>query len=165
MRLQKLSDWLKSKLAKTSTHRARRGSNVSRQTEICESRCLLAVTLSFDYSLDTNNFFADSTRKTLLESAGAQLTQRLNDSLNAITVSGGNTWTASFNHPATGVQTSKVDLSVPADTLIVFAGGRNLGSTLGIGGPGGFSASGTQAFLTNVQTRGETGAGATPKTD
>lgn len=130
------------------------------------------VHIQFDYSLDTNGFFNDPARRALLQSAADALTSRLQDTLTEIVsplpVPGttfSNTWTAQISDPATGGTRSIKDLNVPRDTIIVYAGGRDLPSpTLGVGGPGGFSASGTQAFLDNVRARGQgtrTSAGAT----
>ena len=50
-------------------------------------------------------------------------------------------------------------LNISADTLVIFAGARDLaGDTLGQGGPGGFSASGNQAWFDTLIARGELGA-------
>ena len=49
--------------------------------------------------------------------------------------------------------------TITANTIRVFAGGRSLsGGTLGVGGPGGFSVGGTQAFVNTVVGRGQSGA-------
>jgi PEP-CTERM motif len=119
------------------------------------------VVLQFDYSLDANNFFnGHADRQLALQTAGQILAGRLTDSLSAITPGGGNTWTAVFPNPATGNLTNLTDLSIPANVIRVYTGGRALGTggELGEGGPGGLSASGTQAFLDTVQGRGQPGA-------
>ena len=68
----------------------------------------------------------------------------------------GNIWAATFINPGTGVGERIAGLNVAADTLIVYAGARDLaGSTLGVGGPGGREAIGDNAFLDTVFTRGE----------
>lgn len=121
-----------------------------------------AFTIQLDYTYDTNNFFADLGRQAVLSSAASYFEGIIGDSLDAISPGGGNTWTASFTHPGTSNVEQIVDLEVPADTLIIYAGGRNLGgSTLGIGGFGGFSSSGDTAWNTTVSTRGEGGVPAT----
>ena len=52
-----------------------------------------------------------------------------------------------------------------ANTILVYVGASNLGSTtLGVGAPGGFAASGTQAFVDNASSRGQAGALVTPPT-
>jgi hypothetical protein len=57
------------------------------------------VVIQFDYSLDSNSFFSDPSRKTVLESAATAILNRLQDSLTAITPGGANTWTANFSNP------------------------------------------------------------------
>lgn len=120
------------------------------------------VAISFDYSLDTGGFFSDPSRKTLLESAASAITSRLGDTLDAIIPGGGNTWGAVIINPTTGISTTLTDTTIPANTLVIYAGGRDLpGSVLGQGGPGGFNVTGFAPFITTLQTRGETGANAT----
>ena len=113
------------------------------------------LTVRFDYSYDDNGFFDVQQRRDLFESAVDSVVSRLDDDLGAITPIGSNTWSASFNHPATGAWTSVENPSIAANEIVIYAGGRNLGGTLGVGGPGGFSASGTGAFLDVVRARGE----------
>ncbi len=138
--------------------------------ELLEVRTLL-TTITIDYSLDTNNFFDSQEKMDLLQSAADSLASRLTDSLAAIEPGPSgfgfdNTWTADFNHPGTGSPQSITDLTIAADTLVVYAGGRDLaGSTVGFGGPGGYSSSGTQAFLDLVASRGQSGALDSPATD
>jgi hypothetical protein len=123
-----------------------------------------AITISFDYSRDLTNFFGDPARKTILNQAAATFTG-FSDSLLAITPSGTNTFTAVYSDPSTGAQNTTFNLPVPANTLIIYAGARDLpGSTLGQGGPGGFSASGSSTFLNNISTRGQAGATTDPAT-
>ena len=55
---------------------------------------------------------------------------------------------------------------MPADTLIVFVGGYDLGGPIGRGGPGGISGGGgSPAWVNAVLGRGESGALASPETD
>ncbi|MDJ0532486.1 MAG: hypothetical protein QNJ70_08310 [Xenococcaceae cyanobacterium MO_207.B15] len=148
-----------------------------------------AFNIAFDYTYDTNNFFSDQTRKDALEEAASYYETYISDTFEAIeyntasetgvgydwSMGSGfiNTWTASFFHPATGnevqlVNNSINDFYVAADTITIFAGGRNLsGSTLGEGGTGGvgystiFDGEGNvlnQDFINLVTARGETGA-------
>ncbi|MHC4879477.1 MAG: hypothetical protein ACYTGL_23730, partial [Planctomycetota bacterium] len=143
---------------------------MARHGEQLEVRTLL-TTISIDYTLDTNNFFDTPEKMDLLQLAADSLTDRLTDTLTAIEPGPSgfgfdNEWTATFNHPGTGSGHMITDMAVAADTLIVFAGGRSLGgSTVGFGGPGGFDASGTEEFLDNVASRGQSGALGTPETD
>jgi hypothetical protein len=116
-----------------------------------------AISLQFDYSLDSSGFFT-APRRAVLEAAGSYFSTLLTDTLSAITSGGVNQFTGRIVDPGTLAEISLPGLSVPADTLIVYAGGNaTLGSTLGFGGFGGFQVSGTQAFLDNARSRGETG--------
>ena len=119
------------------------------------------VTIQFDYSFDVNNFFSgpNIARRTYLDAAATALQSRLADNLSGIAPSGGNSWTAVFANPATGAQENVSNPTIAPNILLIYAGGRDLGaSTLGVGGFGGFSASGTQAWLDNVSQRGQSGA-------
>lgn len=130
-----------------------------------------AIFFHFDYTYDTNSFFNTQTKKDLLELTVASYFTPFTDNLTAIHPGPSgfgfdNTWTAKFTNPATGLEQSIADLVVPENTLIVYAGGRDLsGSTLGMGGPGGFSASGTSTFVDTVKARGQSGALASTPTD
>ena len=119
------------------------------------------VTIQFDYSLDANNFFSgpNISRRTTLDAAATALQSRLADNLSGISPGGGNTWTAVFPNPATGSQQNVSNPTIAPNILLIYAGGRDLGSsTLGVGGFGGFGASGTQAWLDTVSMRGQSGA-------
>ncbi|HIA61942.1 MAG TPA: hypothetical protein EYN93_03440, partial [Planctomycetaceae bacterium] len=130
-----------------------------RGLEHLEPRIVLAgdgLSIVLDYSLDTNNFFSDQTRKDTLQRAATVLESRINDELGAITPSGGNSWDATITHPGTGASHQLHNLTIPLGSIIIFAGARNIGS-LGVGGPGGFQATGSSAFLDTLSTRGQTG--------
>jgi|GEM_PF-785417 len=130
-----------------------------RGLEHLEPRIVLAadgLSIVLDYSLDTNNFFSDQTRKDTLQRAATVLESRINDELGAITPSGGNSWDATITHPGTGASHQLHNLTIPLGSIIIFVGARNIGS-LGVGGPGGFQASGSSAFLDNISNRGQTG--------
>ena len=78
------------------------------------------------------------------------------DSLSSISPGGPNTWTATFDHPGTGADHSITDPTIPADTIIIYAGGRDLsGSTIGFASTGYFW-SGTSAWGSQVEFRGQT---------
>ena len=116
-----------------------------------------AIDIVFNYSYDTNNFFADSARRTALEAAASTFESAFGDSLGAITSDSENSFDLRFSHPATGAEQVIEDYSVPANQIIVFAGGRDLtGNTLGVGGPGGFFASGFSPFFESIK-RGQSG--------
>jgi hypothetical protein len=92
------------------------------------------------------------------------ITSRLTDSLTAISASGNNTWSAQFLDPGTGVQDSITNLFVPANTIIIYVGGRPLpaGGEVGYANFG-YSWSGSQDWGNTVVGRGKAGAtGANP---
>ena len=126
-----------------------------------------ALDIQFDYTFDTGNFFTGHPeRKATLEAAAQAFEAHVFDALSGITPGGINHWKAIFNHPTTGVEVRVKDREILPDTLRVYVGARTFnGSTLGLGGPGGFSAKGSLKFLKTVSTRGQTGAGARPATD
>ncbi len=136
--------------------------------EAMKPRLMPAVTISLDYSLDANGFFNSQARRDVMRYAANTLAASLNDTLAAITpnVPAGNTWTADFPDPSTGASRSIGNLTVPANTLIVYVGGGTLAKSAeaGEGSAGGFSVSGDSAWLDIVSARGKTGALATPAT-
>jgi hypothetical protein len=146
-----------------ATRRTRQASGRARLFEPLEPRAFLSVTIQLDYSLDASGFFTTHPEaRTSLQAAADQLTARLADTLDAIEPGGFNDWTLRITDPATGALTGIDNPTVPADTIVVYAGSRPLGGPLGIGGPAGWSASGTTDFLDLIATRGEAGAGAPP---
>jgi hypothetical protein len=128
---------------------------------------LLSITIAFDYTYDTNQFFNTPEKRDLIQQAADVVTGGLNnDDLTAISPTGSDTWSASFPNPATGAIQSVANLAVPADTIIIYVGGRPLPGTgeAGLGSTGGYSATGSQAWLDTVAARGHTGALAAPPT-
>lgn len=113
------------------------------------------LTARVDYSMDSNGFFGTQPKRDVFESAIDSIMNRLGDDLAAIVPGGSNTWNARFRNPATGVLTSVTDLSIAANEILIYAGGRNLGTSLGRGERGGYSASGSQSFVDTVEARGE----------
>jgi hypothetical protein len=125
-----------------------------------EARTLPSITIDIDYSFDTNNFFNTQASRNVLQAAANLIQSELNDHLLAIQPSGMDTWTAQFLDPSTGVSDSINNLTVPADTIIVYVGGRPLpgAGEAGDGSTGGFQATGDQAWLNTVAARGKAGA-------
>ena len=113
--------------------------------------------VDFDYTTDTSDFFASGgTARASLEAAGNFFEQYLFVDLNAIADDGVSTWNLNYTHPATGNSASAFEMTVPADTITIFVGARDLGgSTLGQAGPGGWNGTATQAFFDNLWARGE----------
>lgn len=142
----------------------RRAPRVRSTIERLESRQLLTITIQFDYSRDTNHFFDDTARRQILELAGETIGSRLDDHLLAITPGSGNSWTLNASHPSGSGSLSLSNQSIPADTILVFVGSRVM-SSLGIGGPGGYSSSGSEAWLDRVAARGQTGMLDLPEAD
>ncbi len=125
-----------------------------------------ALSIIIDYSHDTNNFFDTQAKRDLFQLAADTYAARIIDNLTAINPSGSNTWAAEFTDPATGNTVQTQNLNVPTDTIIVFAGGRDLSDdTLGVGGPGGYSAHGSATWLGTVDHRGQSGAVGNHPTD
>lgn len=127
--------------------------------EALEPRTLLSVSITVDYTYDANGFFDDAGRREVIEAAADYLGSLLNDSLLAIIPGGPNEWSIQFNNPATGMAVEVDNPTIGQDELLLFVGGRVLaGETLGLGGAGGWQASGTGSFLLNVEGRGQSGA-------
>ena len=125
------------------------------------------LTVRFDYSLDSLGFFAAQERRSLLQQTANAVVKKFSDQLLAITPSGSSTWTARFQNPSSGAQENRANLSIAANEILVFVGGRPLNANeLGRGERGGFQVSSSnQTFINTVQARGQTGALATPATD
>ena len=146
-------------------HAARAASSRLRAEEL-ESRLAPAVVVRFDYSQDQSGFFADPERQAALERAASAITSRLGDDLAAIAPSGTDTWQASFFNPITNSTVTLDNPTVQANEIVVYVAGAPLGaSELGLATTGGFSASGSRAWLDTVRARGQAGALASPKSD
>ena len=119
--------------------------------------------IEFDYTYDDAGFFG-ATQRNALESAASYFEGIIGDDFDAITPSGGNSWTAYIFDPENiGSTLSIVNQSIAADTIRVYVGSANLGGALGLAQPGGFTASGSGSWLNTVVKRGEGGV-ITPST-
>jgi hypothetical protein len=158
-------------MSSQSTHSQRRNSSRSASyrpaVEQLETRDLCAVVFQFNYSLDSERFFNAPERIAALEQAGRLLSDRLGDTLSAIQPSSTNQWAPVIANPATGsLYQLPGSTAISADQILVFVGGRNLpNGALGVGGPGGYQASGSLAWLNTIRSRGEPGALTSPATD
>jgi len=118
-----------------------------------------AFDIVFDYRFDTNNFFgsAGSQQRTALDAAASFFEGIIGDDLEAIAPSGSNHWQASFFRPDTGTVDSLDDLTIAADSILIFAGSTANGEfgALGEGGPGGLGVSGSASWVNTVIRRGE----------
>ena len=123
--------------------------------EHLEDRDTPAVTVQLDYSFDTFGFFADPVRRAVLERAVNDVASGLDAPLSALTPGNGNTWDATFFNPATGGEVRVPNRSIPANTIVLYVGGRDLsGSEAGVGGYGGYGAGGSQAWFDLIRGRG-----------
>jgi hypothetical protein len=124
-----------------------------------EDRLTPALAFVFDYSLDATGFFNRPEARAALEQAAADLGGRITSRPDAITPNGPNTWTAVVDNPSSpGTLVNLPNLSVPAGTQYVFAGGiPNSQGEAGLGGYGGFRASGTRSWQQAVRSRGQSG--------
>lgn len=121
-----------------------------------------SLQIVFDYRYDASGFFNDPSRRAVLEQAGQDISARLNNSvdLTAIAPGGTNTWTATTFNPSNPTQNVSIgNLSVGTDQIVVFVGGGNgiSGGEAGLGGSGGYSASGMQAWFDTLRHRGRSG--------
>lgn len=138
------------------------------------------ITIQFDYTYDTGNFFGTHPQaQTLLNDAAAFFSSHITDSLSAIDPAaqsaidhGSDTWqTNTFNPADPGNSSANIkadNLTIAANTILVYVGGATSmpGGELGLGGFGGFQDSGfSQAWFDTVQARGQSGALAGTPTD
>ncbi len=145
----------------TSAHAGSKGratrqrNRVLGRFERLERRDLLSINIRFDYSMDEHGFFDDPLRRDILELAAETFEDRLGGFLSEIKPSGGNTWEIAIEHPATGEDTSRANLHIRENEVLVFAGGRDLeGNTLGRGGAGGYSCAEADRGIRPWQTEG-----------
>jgi hypothetical protein len=111
----------------------------------------------FDYSRDTQGFFtgANAGRQASLQAAGDYMSSIFSPTLlGAISPGGGNTWTAQFFAPGSDTTESAPNITIDLNTILIYAGAQDLGGSLGIGGPGGFSASGFGDWFEVIRHRG-----------
>ena len=129
-----------------------------------------ALEIQLDYSLDTNNFFKNpgSPQRLALRAVADFFADLIDDELDEInqgTFGGNVSWSGRISHPSSGDLYVLPGLIVPKNTILIYVGARPLGSSAGRGGPGGFSATGTQAWFDRIRARGETNTDGTPSSD
>lgn len=131
---------------------------------------LPALTIQIDYTYDTTNFFNTQTKRNAMEAVAKFYGDMIQDNLLRIDAAQypGNAWIARPSHPVTGLSIDIPNLVVPADTIIVFVGARDLApGVAGVGGPGGFGGL-TSGWSQVVRGRGSAAAAnstATLRTD
>ncbi len=108
-----------------------------------------AININLQYP--AGNLFSDThnlTARAAINAAAADISAAITSSLNAINTdvfvgnNGGTTatfdWSYQYSNPSTGGSTTIPVATIPANTVTVYVGTRNLpGSTLGFGGPSG----------------------------
>lgn len=116
-----------------------------------------AITIEFDYTYDSPApFFSTQTKRNILEAAGNFFENILTDDLNAIQPDGRNTWSVETTHPNTGQPLVIDNPIVPADTLVIFVGGRDLPDTnLAQSGDWRGMVEGNEDWVKTVIERGE----------
>ena len=117
------------------------------------------VHVRIDYSLDTNSFFNTQAKRDLLQQAADLVARWFRDELLSITPGGGDSWDAVLDHPANGLSHEITNLSVAANEVVLFAGGRDMTDALGRGGPGGFQSRGSASWSDRVRYRGQAQGG------
>ena len=135
------------------------------EVQTLENRRLLTLNITYDYSLDASAFFNDQSRRDVMEEVATIFESRITDDLTAIIPGPQDTWTADFSNPATGTSVALNNLTIAADTIVVYVGARDLSVGIAEGGFGGFQSVGTPAFNSILQTRGETGVDVSGNTD
>lgn len=126
------------------------------------------VDIRFDYRYDSSGFFTgvNSSRQSILEVAASEFETRFQDHLTAVVSSGSNNFDIRFFQPDADKNITLQNFSVPADQIVVFVGAHDLGRSLAIGGPGGFSSTSSSSdFLENASSRGQPGALSETETD
>jgi hypothetical protein len=126
------------------------------------------VDIRFDYRYDSSSFFtgANSSRQSILAAAASVFETRFQDNLTAVVSSGSNNFDIRFFQPDADKNITLSGFSVPADEIVVFVGAHDLGGSLAIGGPGGYSSTSSSSdFLDNAAGRGQPGALSATQTD
>ena len=132
-----------------------------------------AIEVEINYDLDSNGFFNPAsvdgaTARAALNAAANFFTTHFADDFDAIVPTGtaeaGDSWNARIDNPSSGTEISLGNISIAANTVVIYAGGQSLGGdTLGEGGAGAFDASSRGAGATgelwfdNLFRRGELG--------
>jgi hypothetical protein len=125
------------------------------------------LNIELNYSLDQSHFFNTPAKKNLMQEAANAIVGDISTNLQPITPSGPNSWTATATASPFGFNASFKNLTIPANTLVVYVLGRGMGGgsaedDLALGIAGGWSATGTQSWINLLSTRGVAGASAIP---
>jgi hypothetical protein len=130
-----------------------------------------SISIEFDYSYDSSGFFSgpNAYRQAILQSAADTIASQLNGPLTAIlpNPSAGHSWVVSTFNPSDSNQVlTLANLTIPANTVLIFVGAQSMASDIGQGAPGTSAAGGSDStWAAIVQARGHPGALANPPTD
>ena len=101
------------------------------------------LNIKFDYTYD-NGFFNEPGRREVLSYAGQLWSEIIGDDFDAIPAGS----TFEIRHPSQSDETLKITLTEDIDGLLIYVGARDIsGSTLGLGGPSGYSLIGDKYTL------------------
>lgn len=117
-----------------------------------------AIDIEFRVFENDSFFIGHPERIAILEQAGDYF-RGFTDKLAPIEESESNNWTATFSirNGSNSITKRLDDLIIPQDTVVIYVASTDQGS-LGFGGMGGYSMSGSQEFIDTVKTRGQNGA-------
>ena len=118
-----------------------------------------SLSILFDYTYD-GGFFSgvNSGRRALLEAAAGVFTDHLPDAtFDPVVANGTNHWSLQIVNPATTTTIELQDPALPADTLKIYVGGRDLEvGMLGVAATPGWTASGDSSWLDLLQAKNST---------
>lgn len=126
-----------------------------------------AIEILFRYDLDNDGFFNQPGAKEALEAAAQFYEDLIVDELDAIDPGSSFLWHPTYLEPNTNSSVELIpgarNLVVPANTLVIFAAGRNLSPSSGLAGPGAFDSSPANLtqninWFNTLLSRGEPGA-------
>ncbi len=87
---------------------------------------LCALTIQFDYSLDSTGFFSGNAQAVAALNYAASIVESTIDSnMSAIPVGGSNSYTAIFYNPSTAQYTLQIGQSIAANTFVIYVGAGN----------------------------------------
>src|SRR5690348_14978394 len=130
-------------------------------TSVAQAR----VIISLDFSLDEVGGLFDSKTvagqqaQAAMQRAAYAVSDRLVDSMTAITPGGLNTWTPRVNSPATGLDVNAPTSSIGANVIKIYVGSRtiDLGTESASAVAGTAVTAGSAAFVENANGRGQFG--------
>lgn len=139
----------------------------------CLCSGLPALEIELRYDLDTSGFFNDPVRRAALRAVADVYEALITDELGRINPADfplqpgepPRAWSPTYAEPNNANASTRIpgadNMIVPANTLIIYAGGRDLTSA-GSGGPGGFEGVSAQfapyGWVNQIANRGEPGA-------